>query len=196
MKQTRSILLASESPQRIQILQNAGFNFKVKVSPYEEPELPYKAEELAKTHALGKIIKLLPMVDTVIDESIFLGVDTIVHLNGTILQKPRDEADARQMLLLQQGQIVEVISGFALIDPQTGKEFVDAVTTKVFMSSLSTSEIDWYLKTNEWQGKSGGFAIQGLASRFFQKVDGDILNVIGLPLNAVYQILKAWQVFV
>lgn len=196
LKQTRPILLASESPRRIEILRNAGINFKVKTSPYDEPEINDTADEVAKIHALGKIVSLLKSVEDPKNEPhIYLGVDTIVLCDGDTLFKPKDREDARRMLELQQGSTSQVISGLAIIDPQTGQEEVTSVTTEVFMSNLSPNEIEWYLDTGEWEGKSGGFAIQGLASRFFKGVDGDILNVIGLPLNTLYTILMKWGVF-
>ncbi|PIQ79727.1 septum formation protein Maf [Candidatus Peregrinibacteria bacterium CG11_big_fil_rev_8_21_14_0_20_41_10] len=195
LKQHRPLLLASESPRRIEILRNAGINFKVKTSPYEEPQLDLPPEEVAKMHALGKIIGLLPQAGIDEKDHIYIGVDTIVVAQGQLLNKPKDKADARRMLQLQQTGHAEVISGLAIIDPLTGNEIVTTEHTLVFMSQMSPAEIEWYLDTNEWEGKSGGFAIQGQASRFFEKVEGDILNVIGLPLNRLYQILKSWHVF-
>lgn len=189
-------MLVSESEQRINILRNAGFEFEFVTSPYTEPPIPgVPATELAKMHALGKVISVIEQQDAS-QNYIYIGVDTIVLANNTeILLKPQDRADARRMLQLQQGSHVRVISGLAVIDPLLGREAVTAQSTLVHLDPLTDAEIDWYLDTKEWEGKSGGFAIQGLASRFFSSVEGDVLNVIGLPLNRLYNILRDWQIF-
>lgn len=197
MQQSRKIILASESPRRREILATAGIEFEVAISPYDEPPLALPARDIAKTHAFKKAEALALELRPEWQDAIFIGVDTIVvAANGEILYKPLDRDDAERMLKLQSNSTVTVLSGFAVIDKANDRDYVDVELTEVFVAEISAQEIAWYLDTGEWQGKSGGFAIQGLASRFFSGVHGDLLNVVGLPLNRLYQILKSWQVFV
>ncbi len=194
LMQQKKIILASQSPQRIQILKNAGFDFATMTSNYPEEFRPIAPEELAKLHALGKVIDVVSRSEDT-NNKVFVGCDTIVFCNGEILEKPKDAEDAARMLKLQsEVGISTVVSGLAVLDAQTGQEYVTEVITKVYLQKLTNLELDWYLSTKEWEGKSGGFAIQGLGSRFFTGVEGDILNVVGLPLNKLYQILLDWRV--
>ena len=194
LMQQKKIILASQSPQRIQILKNAGFDFATMTSNYPEVFRSIAPEELAKLHALGKVIDVVSRSEDT-NNKVFVGCDTIVFCNGEILEKPEDVEDAARMLKLQsEVGISTVVSGLAVLDAQTGQEYVTEVITKVYLQKLTNLELDWYLSTKEWEGKSGGFAIQGLGSRFFTGVEGDILNVVGLPLNKLYQILLDWRV--
>jgi len=124
-------------------------------------------------------------------DEIVLGADTIVVLEQKVLEKPRDDAHARDMLELLSGREHRVITGICLRHAR-GIE-VDSVATRVRVAQLSSVEIDAYVASGEPMDKAGGYAIQGLASKFVERIDGCYFNVIGLPLSQVYRYLKLLQ---
>lgn len=189
MKSQPKIILASESPRRLQLLKNAGIEAEVLASPYQEHDQPgLKPIEIAKNHAFGKA----KAVADILAENIVIGCDTVVDANGELLEKPRDRNHAKQMIERQQGQTIEVISGISIIDGDRSRVVISSETTQVTFHAMSEKEIEWYLNTEEWKDKSGGFAIQGNASRFIARVQGDSLSVVGLPVQKIYQTLKNW----
>lgn len=189
MKSQPKIILASESPRRLQLLENADIQVEVLASPYEEHDQPgLKPIEIAKNHAFGKA----KAVADILAEGIVIGCDTVVDVNGKLLEKPRDREHAKEMIELQQGQTIEVVSGISIIDSDRSRVVISSETTQVTFHPMTSKEIEWYLDTEEWQDKSGGFAIQGKASRFIAKVQGDSLSVVGLPVQKIYQALKNW----
>ena len=120
--------------------------------------------------------------------AIVLAADTTVVVRGQALAKPEDTADARRMLRLLSGNTHEVLTGVCLCGQ--GRTLVHVVSTRVQMATLSDQEIDWYLASGEADDKAGAYAIQGLASRFVQRIDGSYSNVVGLPISCVYGLLK------
>jgi septum formation protein len=121
-------------------------------------------------------------------EEIVLGADTIVLLDGEVLEKPRDEADARRMLRLLSGREHTVITAICLRHAR-GAE-IDHTSTRVHFLELSDAEIDAYVASGEPMDKAGAYAIQGLASKFIDRIEGDFANVVGLPVYQVYRYLK------
>jgi septum formation protein len=120
-----------------------------------------------------------------------LGCDTIVVLDGTIYGKPPDAAAARETLLALGGRTHEVISGLALLlaDGHARADERTAVArTKVTFRAVDRELLDWYVDTGEWRGRSGGYAIQGAGSRLALRIDGEVDNVVGLPLAALRRI--------
>jgi septum formation protein len=117
------------------------------------------------------------------EEERVLGVDTVVALDLELWGKPPNEEAARSTLRHLSGRVHEVTSGFALVGPE-GVEAGDA-TTLVEFRSLSDAEIDWYIASGEWEGRAGGYAIQGRGGALVRRVDGDYLNVVGLPVSAL-----------
>ena len=124
-------------------------------------------------------------------DEIVLGADTIVVLEQKVLEKPRDDADARRMLESLSGREHTVITGICLRHPR-GIE-VDSVSTRVRFAPLTGAEIDAYVTSGEPHDKAGAYAIQGLASKFVERIDGCYFNVIGLPLSQVYRYLKSLE---
>ena len=110
---------------------------------------------------------------------IALGVDTVVTLGGRIWGKPADEADARATLRALSGRTHQVVSGIAVV--QDGRERLASETTAVTFHELDGAALDWYLASGEWRGRAGGYAIQGRGGALVARVDGDYLNVVGLP---------------
>jgi septum formation protein len=123
-----------------------------------------------------------------------LGADTIVVVDGAMLAKPEDLKDAERMLGLLSGRTHEVITGVCLIgDSGPGEKFEDvrSETTRVTMQKLSDEEIRAYAVSEEPMDKAGGYAIQGIASRWISRIEGDYANVVGLPVSLVYRMLRA-----
>jgi septum formation protein len=193
------LVLASASPRRQELLRNARFVFKVQPAHIPEEPLPGEAPEacaqrLAREKA--RVVYLERPQDYV------LAADTIVVVDGLILNKPVDEADAARMLRLLSGKTHRVITGVCLVGPaatqgtatkgKTATAFSDtrSETTEVVFHSLSEQEIADYVATGEPMDKAGAYAIQGVASRWISRIDGCYFNVVGLPVPLVYRMLK------
>ena len=124
-----------------------------------------------------------------------LGADTIVITGNEILGKPKDEADAARMLGLLSGTAHQVLTAVCLISPGGVKENVRSEVTRVHMNKLSDADIFGYIATGEPLDKAGAYAIQGIASKWIFKIEGDYSNVVGLPVALVYQMLRQAGVF-
>ena len=162
------IVLASTSPQRRLILDQLGIPFEAVAPAYEETPGGDPVE-----HAAGKARS----VDA--GEGPVLGVDTVVACNGELLGKPRDAGDAERMLELLAGRTHEVVSGLCL-RTQAWEELHRA-TTRVTFRSLTPRDLAHYLASGEWAGRAGAYAIQGLGANLVERIEGDYLNVVGLP---------------
>jgi len=191
----RTLILASASPRRQELLRNAGITCTV--HPADVDETPGKGETAqvcAERLAQEKALTVFPGYP----REYVLGADTIVVIEGEILGKPRDQADAARMLQLLSGRVHHVITGVCLVGPNSGSEsregsgFQDtrSETTLVTMSELSDQEIRDYIATGEPMDKAGGYAIQGVASRWITRIEGDYSNVVGLPVALVYRMLR------
>lgn len=187
MKSQLQIILASTSPQRISILQNAGFNFKVTSPNYDEVDTP----NLSPTEqALDHAIKKAESVAKAFPESLIIGCDTVVDLNGKLIGKPSSATHATELIKSQQGQKLKVISGIAVLNTKTNQILSDTVTTEIEFAKLSDQEVEDYIKTNEWKDKSGAFSIQNYGSKFITSIQGDYFNVVGLPIARLYEMIK------
>ncbi len=181
------LVLASQSPRRQDLLRQAGIPFIVIPADVDEEPLPGEeprahVERLAREKALA--VSAAP-ADTV------LGADTVVVVDGQILGKPRDAADAVRMLRLLSGREHQVITGICL---RRGSRLItDAETTTVRFVSLSEDDIRDYVASGEPLDKAGAYAIQGLASKFIDRIEGCYSNVVGLPLARVCQHLHAQE---
>ncbi|HLK50570.1 MAG TPA: Maf family protein [Bryobacteraceae bacterium] len=181
------LVLASQSPRRAEILHLAGIEFTVRPASVDETPLPHEApaayvSRLAEEKALA--IAADPG-DTV------LGADTTVVIDGEILAKPADEADARRMLQMLSGRCHQVLTGICL--RRDGRLIRDYASTSVWFNTLTASEIHAYVASGEPMDKAGAYAIQGLASKFIERIDGCYFNVVGLPIALVYRHLKTLQ---
>lgn len=171
------LLLASRSPQRRAILEQLGIPFDVVEPRYEEvppPELA-DATEVVREHAQGKARSV---ADDAGDRPV-LGVDTEVVLQGRIFGKPADATEAERMLEELSGRTHVVMSGLCLLTP--GWEVVEHEGTRVTFRELTPRDLAAYLETGEWEGRAGAYAIQGLGAALVKRIDGDYLNVVGLP---------------
>ena len=172
------LVLASRSPQRRAILESLGVAFEVRpVDVLEEDEGAPAA--VAAENALRKALagKARP-------EEVVLGVDTIVVTGLEIWGKPPDEDAARETLRRLAGRTHRVISGVALVD-EAGAVRADESVTEVTFRPLDDAMIEWYLGSGEWDGRAGGYAIQGRGGALVERIDGDYLNVVGLPVGTL-----------
>ena len=178
------LLLASRSPQRRAILEQLGIPFDVVDPQYEEraPELADAADVVCE-HARGKARS----VATGAGDRPVLGVDTEVVLQGQIFGKPADATDAEQMLEQLSGKTHVVMSGLCLLTP--GWEVVDCEGTRVTFRDLTPRDLGTYVATREWEGRAGAYAIQGRGAALIKRIEGDYLNVVGLPGSLLVRLL-------
>lgn len=177
-------ILASKSPRRRELLAQIGISFIVRESRCEEKLIGESAEEIVKGLALQKAEAVAEEAE---EGRVILGADTVVVLDGKILGKPRDEADAFRMLLALQGREHKVYTGVALFRKGGGEKISFAEETTVSVWPMSEEEIRAYIATGEPMDKAGAYGIQGRFAAFIRKIDGDYTNVVGLPLGRVYQ---------
>ena len=178
------LLLASTSPQRRAILEQLGLPFDVVAPRYEEHDpLDAAAVELVRDHARGKARSVAAEAG---DRPV-LGVDTAVALDGRIYGKPADAEDAARMLEELAGRTHVVVSGLCLVTP--GWELVEHDETRVRFRPLTARDLAAYVGHGEWEGRAGGYAIQGRGAALVEAVDGDYLNVVGLPAALLVRIL-------
>jgi nucleoside triphosphate pyrophosphatase len=188
------LILASASPRRQELLRNAGISFTVQSADINETPLAGEAprdcaERLAREKALA-VFQSRP-------RDYVLGADTIVVVDGLILGKPCDADDAVRMLRLLSGRTHNVITGVCVAGPVASGQWSVASNTKtasentlVTMCEVTENEIRDYVATGEPMDKAGAYAIQGMASRWIPRIEGDYSNVVGLPVALVYRMLR------
>ena len=183
------IVLASKSPRRREILAMLGVKFEIVTADTDEssaqtdPTLLVKELALRKGRAVRELLQARGEWD---GETLIIASDTVVAVNGEILGKPQDDADAARMLQMLSGSAHDVISGVALL--RGTREAADFDKTAVHFGEMSEKDIEWYVKSGEPRDKAGAYAVQGLASLFIKGLAGDYFNVVGLPvyrLNAL-----------
>lgn len=175
------LVLASKSPRRQQILRDAGIPFIARAADVPEEQRPGESpvdyvRRLAQEKAFA-----VPMLSS----EVVLGADTVVVIDDEALEKPRDTDDAMRMLALLSGREHEVITGICL--RAASRKIVDTASTRVRFVRLTREEIETYAASGEPMDKAGGYAIQGLASKFIDRIEGCYFNVVGLPVALVYR---------
>jgi septum formation protein len=180
----KPLLLASTSPQRRTILEQLGIPYEVLAPTYVEEDPPKaNAVQLVRAHARGKARSVAAQGG----ERPVLGVDTAVSLGGKIFGKPANAADAERMLEELSGETHVVVSGLCLITP--GWELVEHDSTRVTFRELTPREIAHHMTHCEWEGRAGGYAIQGRGAALVEEIEGDYLNVVGLPASLLVRTL-------
>lgn len=181
--QADRLTLASTSPQRRAILEQLAIPFEVVPPVYVEHDPPdADPTELVLRHAEGKARSIHA------DGRITLGVDTTVVLDDRVYAKAADAADARHMLGELSGRTHSVVSGLCLLG--TGEDVLLHERTEVTFRVLSHAVIDSYVESREWEGRAGAYAIQGLGGRLVERIEGDYLNVVGLPGALLVSLLE------
>lgn len=187
MKHVKQIILASGSSRRKEMLERIGLKFKVVESKYKEDiNLKLEPHDLVKKLSLEKAKAVFKDHEN----SIIIAADTIVVCDGQVLGKPKGKKDAKQMLEFLSGKVHSIITGFTIIDEALNIIITKSQVSKIYMRKITSAEIDSYIKTKEPYDKAGGYAIQGKAKKFIEKIDGDLLNAIGLPLKSLMIELK------
>jgi nucleoside triphosphate pyrophosphatase len=180
------LILASASPRRAELLRSAGYSFDVvaadvdeSIRPGESPSIYVRRLAAEKSAAAQK--------RTHDSTAVILGADTTVVVDGSILGKPGDDEDGAQMLRRLSGTMHQVLTGVSL--RQGAYEIGRVESTSVGLRALTSDEIAWYVASGEGRDKAGGYAIQGLASRFVTKIEGSYSNVVGLPVACLAELL-------
>lgn len=190
-KTERTIILASTSPRRRELLKLTGLKFKVSASDYEEDltlDLPPYALAIflsgEKAKSVAKKYK----------NALIIAADTFIVFRDKIFGKPHTEKESIKMLKALNGKVHTVITGFTIIDTDSKIILSKAIETKVYFRKLTIQEIEAYVKSGETIDKAGAYAIQGLGSVIIRKIEGDYFNVVGLPVCALIQSLKKFGV--
>src|SRR5918911_5652302 len=179
------IILASSSPRRAELLRTIGVEFEIAPSQVKDrPHLDGAPADYITRRARAKAISIARQRE----QGLVIGADTIVVLDGKILGKPADEAEAGKMLRGLSGRWHAVMTGVALYDVATRQEVADFDKTLVRFGQMSDQEIEWYVKSGEPMDKAGGYGIQGLASLVVEKIAGNYFYVGGLPPPPVYRL--------
>lgn len=189
----KTIILASASPRRREILEKTGLAFRVDAGAYEEdmrsgvsPRALARLLSFEKAKAVGGKYK----------NALIIGADTFIVFRKKILGKPHTEGEARRMLTALNGRTHSVITGFTIMDTRTNKKISRTLETKVFFKKLEKKEIESYIRTGEPMDKAGAYAIQGLGGALVRKIEGDYFNVVGLPLRELVKALKKFGIHV
>lgn len=180
------LILASASPRRASLLRDAGYAFEIDPAHVDEAEL---AGEPPRAYVLRVSAMKARAVAARHPGDLVLAADTTVVVGGLMLAKPSDDEDARRMLGLLSGRAHEVLTGVVVVG--AGRESSAVSATRVRFRAMTRAEIDWYVASGEPHDKAGAYGVQGLASRFVERVDGSYSNVVGLPVGAVRALLDA-----
>lgn len=186
-----TLILASGSSRRAEILRNAGFSFSVQPAHVDETLQPNeRAEDYVLRLAKAKA-QLVATAAKGSENAFVIGADTTVVCIGRIFGKPADAAEAREMLQALSGTTHEVLTGIAIIRASDGKNVAEVATTRVTFLPLSREEIEAYISSDEPFDKAGAYGIQGLGGKFVSRIEGCYFNVMGLPLSRVWQALRS-----
>lgn len=184
------LILASGSPRRAEILNFVGWEFEKRFADIDETEFLNESptdyvQRLAREKAEA--------VAAHYENGLVLGADTIVVIDGKIIGKPKDILDARRMLKLLSGRWHEVLTGVAIIEVQNLKSVVGIQRTRVKFIEMTDAEIEFLVEKGEPLDKAGGYAVQAQAALFIEEIQGDYWNVVGLPINLVYGLVKTLE---
>ena len=189
----KKVILASGSPRRKELLEQVGVEFEQRVSGKEERYTATEPKEIVKELKAENVASDIEAEKGLLIDTVVIGADTIVVLDGQILGKPRNEEHAFEMLQNLQGRSHEVYTGVAFLsyNKEGKKEVIShAVETKVHVHEMSEKEIREYVATKDPMDKAGGYGIQGVFAAYIDGIEGDYYNVVGLPVSYVYQQLK------
>ena len=182
--QKTKLILASKSPRRSYLLNQAGIEFDVIPSHFDENSVPLDdPDQYVRTLSRAKAQDVASRYP----DRWVIGADTIVLINGKILGKPSDKPSARTMLEQLSGQTHQVYTGFTICCFSRQKKFTDVACTDVTFKKLTKHEIEWYIQSHEPFDKAGAYAIQGLGTFLVKSINGSYTNVVGLPVCEVIE---------
>jgi septum formation protein len=180
MRELHSIVLASASPRRYELLSSLGLDVRVRPSDVDEGGRPgYAPRDLAALHAASKA----RVASTFAGAALIVAADTVVDLDGASLGKPSDATDAARMLAALSGRGHTVHTAYVALDGQSGKRLERTVSTEVWFARLESDTIERYIATGEPFDKAGSYGIQGLGAGLVERIDGDFYTVMGFPLG-------------
>jgi len=186
VKDGDSIVLASESTRRVDILRSLGISFSIIPPDIEERRMK---DESPRDFVLRVSMEKARKVGEHFADKWVIGADTIVVNKGRVLGKPKDEADAFNMLKSLRGKWHKVITGYCILNVSKDIMYRDAVETRVYVRDLSDIEIMKYIETSEPLGKAGSYAVQGRGGYMVKEIKGSYSNVVGLPICEVAEVL-------
>ena len=187
------IVLASKSPRRQELLKRIVDNFKIIESDFDENSIKFNGdiEEYIKSLAIGKALNVKNKVK---NDSLIIGVDTVVFYDNKILGKPKNYDSAYSMLSDLSGNTHKVYSGVCILDTEESEIKSFVCETKVKFSKINKSQIEKYIMSKEPMDKAGAYGIQGLGGVFVEKIEGCYYNVMGLPLNKLNKELSSYNI--
>ncbi len=187
------LILGSQSPRRLDLLRQCGLPVEVVKVEIDETLLPGERPDAMATRLSRQkgaaVLYNLKQAERNTRGRWVLCADTIVHMAGELLGKPRDERDGARMIRLLSGRTHQVTTGFVLHGPDAFDAPAYAETTSVTFRAIREDEVQRYVRTGEGADKAGGYAAQGLAGAFIEKIDGSYANVVGLPIHRVIELL-------
>ncbi|MEK7218202.1 MAG: Maf family protein [Patescibacteria group bacterium] len=182
------LILASASPQRKALLEGLGLSFEVIPSTLDEGGHPEWDDPVRRARLLAELKAKEVARDN--PGAWVIGCDTlVVSPDGVLFEKPRDEREARAMVAAQSGKTSAVHSGLSIITPE-GKRVEGVSSSRVRFKELTDGELDWWIRTNQWQGRSGAFQIDGLGQLMIEEITGDWTGVVGLPVYLLGKLLR------
>lgn len=185
----KKFILASKSPRRKLLLEQAGFSFVAIPSDLDESEIAtagLDSIEHTKTLALAKGMNVAKKYPT----RFVFGADTVVDFEGEIIGKPKDPADAERITRMLFSKPHKVITAVALLNIERAIEIAEAVVTIVYPCKLTENQIAEHIKGDLWQGKAGAYGIQETGDEFIERIEGSFTNVIGLPMELMEKLIK------
>lgn len=190
-----TLLLASSSPRRRELIRFLQLPVEILVNDVDETvEEGLTPAQIVETLSERKASASLGAAKEENKDGILIGSDTIVVVDGMVLGKPQDQADAARMLGLLQGRSHQVYTGLCCIDTESGRTIISHTVNNVTFRAMNEKEIAGYIQTGEPMDKAGSYGVQGLGSIFIERIDGDFYSVMGLPLNLLYQLLLELEV--
>jgi septum formation protein len=187
--ENKKVILASQSPRRIELLRSVGLEFEIYPPQFEEKPLPgFTPQDYVRHNASEKA----HWISQHTSSDLIIAADTVVTIDGRIFEKPAGHKQAEEMLQNLSDRTHQVITGFCLLTPIT--KIIDHEVTLVTFYPLSKSEIKMYLNSDEPFDKAGAYGIQGFASLFIKELEGCYFNVVGFPLGKFYQHLKELKI--
>ena len=189
-------ILASKSPRRKEILENLGISFEIVTADTNEDSEITDPAELVRELSVRKgraVAEKIIEDNKIVEKALVISSDTVVASDGEILGKPCDESDAKRMLRGLSGRAHSVFSGIAITEIEGGRIIKTAAATeetKVYFSEMDKDDIEFYINAEQVYDKAGAYAIQGIASAFIEKIEGDYFNVVGLPVRRMFRLLE------